>query len=109
MIVELLGGAGIKDVASLLERRKCIRVEHLRPQIAVIGGGVAVAREYVLEVGGPVAHDDLVWHTDTRERGLLEAADVEDLIGLGPKMRSEEHRSELQSPVHLVCRLLLEK
>src|SRR5438876_12447882 len=24
-------------------------------------------------------------------------------------MRSEEHTSELQSPVHLVCRLLLEK
>src|SRR5438876_2179497 len=30
----------------------------------------------------------------------------------GPKtgeVRSEEHTSELQSPVHLVCRLLLEK
>src|SRR5690348_17883869 len=26
-----------------------------------------------------------------------------------PLMRSEEHTSELQSPVHLVCRLLLEK
>src|SRR5690348_18144786 len=26
-----------------------------------------------------------------------------------PDMRSEEHTSELQSPVHLVCRLLLEK
>src|SRR5690348_18030333 len=26
-----------------------------------------------------------------------------------PIMRSEEHTSELQSPVHLVCRLLLEK
>src|SRR5690348_18055916 len=25
------------------------------------------------------------------------------------KIRSEEHTSELQSPVHLVCRLLLEK
>src|SRR5438876_6850717 len=25
------------------------------------------------------------------------------------EMRSEEHTSELQSPVHLVCRLLLEK
>src|SRR4051794_41229701 len=25
------------------------------------------------------------------------------------KMKSEEHTSELQSPVHLVCRLLLEK
>src|SRR5690348_18021484 len=28
---------------------------------------------------------------------------------LGPEGRSEEHTSELQSPVHLVCRLLLEK
>src|SRR6266487_5320303 len=27
----------------------------------------------------------------------------------GRKSRSEEHTSELQSPVHLVCRLLLEK
>src|SRR6266581_5084239 len=27
----------------------------------------------------------------------------------GRAMRSEEHTSELQSPVHLVCRLLLEK
>src|SRR5690348_17678529 len=28
---------------------------------------------------------------------------------LGAVPRSEEHTSELQSPVHLVCRLLLEK
>src|SRR5260363_223773 len=28
---------------------------------------------------------------------------------LGPRKRSEEHTSELQSPDHLVCRLLLEK
>src|SRR6266581_4058157 len=27
----------------------------------------------------------------------------------GQRFRSEEHTSELQSPVHLVCRLLLEK
>src|SRR5438876_4045433 len=27
----------------------------------------------------------------------------------GAELRSEEHTSELQSPVHLVCRLLLEK
>src|SRR5690348_8374377 len=40
-----------------------------------------------------------------------------DKVGLGStvkvfdttKNRSEEHTSELQSPVHLVCRLLLEK
>src|SRR5690348_18054331 len=29
--------------------------------------------------------------------------------GLTAEQRSEEHTSELQSPVHLVCRLLLEK
>src|SRR6266581_9670372 len=29
--------------------------------------------------------------------------------GCGCRKRSEEHTSELQSPVHLVCRLLLEK
>src|SRR2546422_6939606 len=29
--------------------------------------------------------------------------------GVGPRRRSEEHTSELQSRLHLVCRLLLEK
>src|SRR4051794_23727415 len=29
--------------------------------------------------------------------------------GIGDDHRSEEHTSELQSPVHIVCRLLLEK
>src|SRR5947208_13101485 len=31
------------------------------------------------------------------------------MIGQRPSPRSEEHTSELQSPDHLVCRLLLEK
>src|SRR5690348_18115748 len=31
------------------------------------------------------------------------------VLALLPIRRSEEHTSELQSPVHLVCRLLLEK
>src|SRR5690348_17661848 len=30
-------------------------------------------------------------------------------VAPSPAPRSEEHTSELQSPVHLVCRLLLEK
>src|SRR5690348_17399012 len=34
---------------------------------------------------------------------------VEALCGGVGRGRSEEHTSELQSPVHLVCRLLLEK
>src|SRR5207244_6515419 len=34
---------------------------------------------------------------------------VEQIRQAGEKARSEEHTSELQSPDHLVCRLLLEK
>src|SRR5690348_17913186 len=34
---------------------------------------------------------------------------IERLMPLADALRSEEHTSELQSPVHLVCRLLLEK
>src|SRR5438876_3915035 len=42
---------------------------------------------------------------------LLRWHELESLEDLGPSLqaRSEEHTSELQSPVHLVCRLLLEK
>src|SRR2546429_951966 len=42
----------------------------------------------------------------------FDAADVEALFAQGPaggSERSEEHTSELQSRLHLVCRLLLEK
>src|SRR5690348_17811102 len=42
----------------------------------------------------------------------LAASDKPTIIDLRPSslfLRSEEHTSELQSPVHLVCRLLLEK
>src|SRR5690348_18025756 len=53
----------------------------------------------VARVGDEAAHLVLAWRDDLvgqpRDRVLVE--------------RSEEHTSELQSPVHLVCRLLLEK
>src|SRR5438552_15209805 len=44
---------------------------------------------------------DLV-HVAHLPRGVMEE-------GRGRGLRSEEHTSELQSPDHLVCRLLLEK
>src|SRR2546422_6289301 len=37
------------------------------------------------------------------------AALVEEELGVLHEIRSEEHTSELQSRLHLVCRLLLEK
>src|SRR5438876_7652669 len=47
----------------------------------------------------------------TREQfaGNATAESIARLAGCAEALRSEEHTSELQSPVHLVCRLLLEK
>src|SRR5690348_17941857 len=42
-------------------------------------------------------------------RGLSARQPVHDRARRAGRGRSEEHTSELQSPVHLVCRLLLEK
>src|SRR5438876_8759018 len=51
------------------------------------------------------------WHTtvsnERSSKGSLVASATCHSRRLAP--RSEEHTSELQSPVHLVCRLLLEK
>src|SRR5690348_17471846 len=44
----------------------------------------------------------------SRRRGG-HATPTDDQISPTDSIRSEEHTSELQSPVHLVCRLLLEK
>src|SRR5207244_10574995 len=46
------------------------------------------------------------------DRGAALAAVLREDVARGvtsPQTRSEEHTSELQSPDHLVCRLLLEK
>src|SRR5438876_7966445 len=41
--------------------------------------------------------------------GCSKISPGEPTCSMCPRYRSEEHTSELQSPVHLVCRLLLEK
>src|SRR5690348_17560410 len=61
-------------------------------------GGVVPTRRRRIEV--VVARDHVVEVLGRGPEGLSEHL-VEN--------RSEEHTSELQSPVHLVCRLLLEK
>src|SRR2546422_2624443 len=47
-------------------------------------------------------------HPDAIDRCSIEVKG-RDLVDGVPKTRSEEHTSELQSRLHLVCRLLLEK
>src|SRR5687768_17708794 len=50
--------------------------------------------------GGFVGHAEVDGHGE---------ATGESLVDGRPQVRSEEHTSELQSRLHLVCRLLLEK
>src|SRR5690348_17932623 len=57
-------------------------------------------RSKLLEAGFIVRGNLSQYFAIERDAGLLEAVH---------EFRSEEHTSELQSPVHLVCRLLLEK
>src|SRR5437879_7896626 len=59
-------------------------------------------------------HDALPISKKAKELGLKPIARIKAFAsaGVDPKymgMRSEEHTSELQSPMYLVCRLLLEK
>src|SRR5207244_7656179 len=46
---------------------------------------------------------------DEHERGDVSHRNLQDGCVWRDSKRSEEHTSELQSPDHLVCRLLLEK
>src|SRR5438876_9104121 len=55
-----------------------------------------------------------VWAGDDAKKSndfpaVLDADAASPHYGQAVASRSEEHTSELQSPVHLVCRLLLEK
>src|SRR5690348_18215557 len=77
------------------------RVESLRPAVDLHRGVELLARldhNVVVELGlgsAPTGQEP--------SRAMAEHVDV------WARDRSEEHTSELQSPVHLVCRLLLEK
>src|SRR2546429_3524520 len=61
--------------------------------------------------GAPVLVRDLGTITRGPElrRGVAELDGQGEVVGAVVIMRSEEHTSELQSRLHLVCRLLLEK
>src|SRR2546422_7277811 len=55
-------------------------------------------------------HEDLAIRTERRRGALLQRPGVPARFHrVRPFGRSEEHTSELQSRLHLVCRLLLEK
>src|SRR5258708_20477504 len=84
--------AGAADVFLLLNRDTIINVSILAFTAAFIALMVVLYKRAKSYEHEPV------------ELSGLEAFNAEQM-----EMRSEEHTSELQSPDHLVCRLLLEK
>src|SRR5690348_17366223 len=60
---------------------------------------------FVDQLNGPTETSRPILCVVTRDVTIAEL----DVDGGASDERSEEHTSELQSPVHLVCRLLLEK
>src|SRR5690348_18205897 len=71
-----------------------------------------IAAQLVLAVAGHVEgllgeHQFVAGGDDRKRLGGRRAEELRD-AGALLAHRSEEHTSELQSPVHLVCRLLLE-
>src|SRR5687768_17739805 len=66
--------------------------------IIFVAGGVALAQQ-----------DDVVQITTELVQTGVTFLDKQGRLVDGLKKRSEEHTSELQSRLHLVCRLLLEK
>src|SRR5690242_20836836 len=87
-----------------------------RPPRSTLFPYTTLFRSY--DVQGLVAHGDTVWALTTSElvayrqsisNSSTNGRIVSYSIPAGPGGRSEEHTSELQSHVNLVCRLLLEK
>src|SRR5258708_27669474 len=68
-----------------------------RPPRSTLFPYTTLFRSLHVDVLGDLGHD-----VDRAERGVAALVRVK-------RARSEEHTSELQSPDHLVCRLLLEK
>src|SRR5271154_4453006 len=75
------GQFGIERVARLDEGLEAVGVQHLAPEIAVIAGRIAFAREYVLEMRRGVTHRDRIWHFDRGQFGGLKRWNV-DLAGM---------------------------
>src|SRR2546429_5032715 len=80
----------------------------LFPYTTLFRSDVALRAPVIGEVAGRVLHDA---HANAVERPGApgRGAGLAGMAGRLHRRRSEEHTSELQSRLHLVCRLLLEK
>src|SRR2546422_7393771 len=76
------------------------------PSVVVLHGGPGAHHDYLLPQYDRLARGRALLFYDQRGGGR---SPVPRDTPVGWQQRSEEHTSELQSRLHLVCRLLLEK
>src|SRR2546422_8311015 len=98
------------DGENVLVRDDVLRVRHADVRLGLIverDQGDLVA--HLREVAPPLLDGELGAELDALTEGRLAAAERALGGDLDRALRSEEHTSELQSRLHLVCRLLLEK
>src|SRR5690348_16165156 len=97
-------------IASEYLRRLRIKASSLHASVGTLSGGnqqkVALSR-WLAANPSVLILDEPTQGIDIGAKAEIHAL-IGDLAGQGMAVRSEEHTSELQSPVHLVCRLLLE-
>src|SRR5690348_17841919 len=74
----------------------------LWPLIIMVAQSVLLLVVLLIAIAYILLADRKIWAAVQIRRGP-------NVVGPWGLLRSEEHTSELQSPVHLVCRLLLEK
>src|SRR5207244_7835018 len=109
-VVVGMGPAGASAAAELARAgRSVLGLEwKAMPRYKVCGGALSARTDKILE---PDYHG-VVEETIHRVRFQFAGAQAFEVSSSEPMaymvMRSEEHTSELQSPDHLVCRLLLE-
>src|SRR2546422_7401460 len=96
-------------IVSLPPNPSSLRVRVWRRLRAI--GAVALKRTVYLLPDSPDHYEHFQWLAQEIQRAGGEATilRVEQIENMSSEERSEEHTSELQSRLHLVCRLLLEK
>src|SRR5205809_2476027 len=84
---------------------------HRKPAVSLVTGGPGHTNSLTGIATANLAASPLIAVSGSRATQLGERGAFQDIdqVGMARPTRSEEHTSELQSRLHLVCRLLLEK
>src|SRR5437762_9486813 len=93
-------------------RSFCAQTHARHPRVTICVGEINVpSNENVLIIRAPRCQNQYAQHCnlDDGQPDVRDSLHTSIIANRKSKIRSEEHTSELQSPMYLVCRLLLEK